>query len=81
MIKKLTYTDVKPYIEALKELARVAILSCIPIIIDGITQSKVNWTLVAAAGMISALRGLDKLLHLEGKELENSTLIGGLTRF
>jgi hypothetical protein len=81
MIKKLTYENVKPYIEALKELARVAILSCIPILIDGITQNKVNWTLVAAAGMISALRGLDKLLHLEGKELENDTLTGGLTRF
>ena len=81
MIKKLTYENVKPYIEALKELARVAILSCIPILIDGITQNKINWTLVASAAMISALRGLDKLLHLEGKEKGNDTLTGGLTRF
>ena len=81
MIKKLTYENVKPYVEALKELARVAILSCIPILIDGITQNKINWTLVASAAMISALRGLDKLLHLEGKEKGNDTLTGGLTRF
>jgi hypothetical protein len=81
MIKKLTYENVKPYIEALKELARVALLACIPILIDGITQNKINWTLVASAAMISALRGLDKLLHLEGKEKGNDTLTGGLTRF
>lgn len=81
MIKKLTYENVKPYIEALKELARVALLACIPILIDGITQNKINWTLVASAAMISALRGLDKLLHLAGKEKGNDTLTGGLTRF
>jgi len=81
MIKKLTYENVKPYVEALKELARVALLACIPILIDGITQNKINWTLVASAAMISALRGLDKLLHLEGKEKGNDTLTGGLTRF
>lgn len=81
MIKKLTYENVKPYVEALKELARVAILSCIPILIDGITQNKINWTLVAGAAMISALRGLDKLLHLEGKESGSDALTGGLTRF
>jgi len=81
MIKKLTYVEVKPVVEALKELARVSLLACIPLLIDGITQGKINWTLVAGAAMIAALRALDKLLHLEGKESGNDTLTRGLTQF
>ncbi len=81
MIKKLTYENVQPYVEALKEVARIAILSAIPILIDGISQGKVNWTLVVSAVMISALRGVDKLLHLEGKALGNNTLTRGITQF
>ena len=70
MIKKLTYENVVPYVEALKELGRVAVIAMIPILIDGISAGEVNWSLVASAGMIALLRALDKLAHLETKDGE-----------
>lgn len=81
MIKKLTYTDVQPVIEALKELGRVALIAVIPILIDGLSKSELNWNLVFASAMIASLRALDKLLHLEGKANGSDLLTGGLTRF
>jgi hypothetical protein len=78
---KIVYENVKPVIEALKELARVAILACIPILIDGLTQGKISWTLVAASAMVAGLKALDKLLHLEGKESGSDTLTRGITQF
>lgn len=78
---KITYTNVKPYIESLKELGRVAIIACIPILIDGLSAGEINWRLVLSGGIIALLRALDKLLHLEGKIEGNDLLTGGLTRF
>lgn len=81
MIKQLTYKNVEPILEAGKELARVAIIAAIPVLIDGLSAGRINWQLVASCGLIAMLRGLDKLLHLEGKVTGNSLLTGGLTRF
>jgi len=67
MIKKLTYENVVPIIEALKELGRVAVIAMIPILIDGLSRGEINWSLVASAGMIAVLRGIDKYAHLESK--------------
>lgn len=78
---KITYTEVKPVVESLKEMARVALIACIPILIDGISSGEINWVLVGSSAMIAFLRALDKLLHLEGKIEDNSLLTGGLTRF
>jgi hypothetical protein len=78
---KITYTDVKPAIEALKELGRIAVIAMVPIIIDGLTAGAINWTLVVSSGMIAGLRAIDKFLHLEGKIEGNDALTAGLTRF
>lgn len=78
---KLEYKDVKPYAEALKEVARVAVIAAIPVLIDGLTNGEINWRLVASVTMIAALRGIDKLLHVEGKVSGNDALTGGLVRF
>lgn len=78
---KITYTNVKPVLEALKELGRVAVIACIPILIDGLSAGEINWRLVISGGIIALLKSLDKLLHLEGKVEGNDLLTGGLTRF
>jgi hypothetical protein len=77
----VTYKDVIPWVESLKELGRVAVIACIPVLIDGVSRGEINWELVVSAAVIALLRALDKLLHLEGKIEDNATLAGGLTRF
>jgi len=81
MIKTLTYKNVEPYVEALKELARIAVLASIPVLIDGLSAGRINWQLVATGALISILRGLDKLLHLEGKATGSDLMSRGLTQF
>jgi len=70
-----------PLLEALKEMARVMVLAAIPIIIEGITNGKLNWQLVGVAAAIAGLRFIDKLLHRVGVEEDNASLSRGLTRF
>ncbi len=65
---RIVYENVVPYVEALKELGRVAVIAMIPLLIDGITNNQLNWRMVVGAGMIAVLRALDKLAHLESKE-------------
>ena len=80
-MEKITYTDVKPIIEALKELARLALIAIVPVLIDSLNQGEVNWKVILITGIIAVLRAIDKYLHLEGKLEGNNTLTGGLTRF
>lgn len=61
--------------ESIKEGLRVAVLSAIPIIIDGLTNGQVDLKLVGIAVAVSVLRWLDAFLH------ETGTAERGLTRF
>lgn len=81
MDNKIVYENVKPYLEAGKELLRIGMIACIPILIDGLSAGEINWKLVATAGLIAAIKSLDKLLHLEGKVTGDNTLTKGLTQF
>lgn len=81
MLNKITYENVKPIIEALKELGRVAVIAAIPVAIDGLSSGELNLKLVLTSAIIAVLRGLDKFMHLEGKVEGNDLLTGGLTRF
>ena len=74
MIKKLTYENVVPIIEAMKELGRVAVIAMIPILIDGLSAGEINGSLVASAGMIAVLRCIDKYAHLESKGGDTSVI-------
>ena len=74
MIKKLTYIDVVPYIEALKEMGRIAVLAMIPILIDGLASGQINWQLVLSAALIAVLRAVDKYAHLETKSGETDLI-------
>lgn len=74
----------KPMVLALRELARVVVLSVIPVILLGIDGVEggiaVNWDLVIAVGLIAGLRFVDKYLH---KTSEEEKWLGkkGLTGF
>jgi hypothetical protein len=80
-LSKITYTAVKPVVEALKEGARVALIAVIPLLIEGLGTWSINWRSIAVVGGIALLRVVDKYLHLEGKLEANNKLVGGLTRF
>lgn len=71
----------KPVIEATKELARVAMLAAIPVLIIALEQNKLNARVLYATVGIAVLRAVDKYLHEAGKATDNATLKGGLTRF
>ena len=70
----------KHYKEAIKELARTAILAAIPTLIMFIQNWEIDWRVLAIAIIIPVLRATDKMLHVKGKA-DNSRLMNGLTRF
>lgn len=78
---KIVYEDVKPLVEALKEGARVVLIAVIPLLIGGLDQGSINWNSIAVVAAITALRMVDKYLHLEGKETGNNQLTRGLVQF
>ena len=86
---KITYNNVKPLIEGLKETGRVVLLGIIPVILTSINTStgeiKINWSVVLATGLTllltALLKGVDKDIHLNGKLEGNDTKTRGLTQF
>jgi len=78
---KVTYANVKPLIEGLKEMGRVALLAVIPLLIEGISSWEINWKALAIVGGVAVLRAIDKFLHLEGKLEGDETKTKGLTLF
>jgi hypothetical protein len=78
---KVTYENVKPLVEALKEFGRIGLLAVIPVVIEQLSEGKFEWRAVFVVGAIAVLRGVDKFMHLTGKVEGNETLTGGLTRF
>jgi hypothetical protein len=78
---KITYTDVQPVIEALKQGGRIFVVAVIPLLIDQLTRDNINWRAIIITGAIAVLMTIDKYLHLEGKIEGNETLTKGLTRF
>lgn len=70
-----------PAVEALKELLRVGLLAAIPLIIIGLQANMIDWRTIGVVAAIAVLRALDKLLHQMGKQGDDKTLLGGLTRF
>lgn len=80
-VPSITYTDVKPLIEAIKEGARVVLIAIIPLVIDNLSSPKFEWRSIVVVAMITALRMLDKYLHIEGKLEGNDLKTKGLTQF
>lgn len=78
---KVTYENVKPITEAIKQGLRVFAVAVIPLLVDQLTRDSINWRAIIITGVIAVLMAVDKGLHLEGKIEDNKTLTGGLTRF
>lgn len=71
----------EPLTKALAELARVAVLAAIPVLIVSFENGLVDWQLVAVTASVAVLRALDKMLHKLGEQENNERLAKGLTRF
>jgi hypothetical protein len=64
----------KALIEGLKELARVAVIAAIPVIVSGIDTIQggfeINWMLVQAVVAVAILKAIDKYIHKSDIELK-----------
>lgn len=78
---KITYTDVSPIIEAIKQAGRIIAVAIVPLLISQLQNNSIDWKAIGVTGAIALLMGIDKYLHLEGKVTENESLTKGLTRF
>lgn len=78
---KVTYTDVKPIIEGLKQGARVFVVAVIPLLVNQLQKNSIDWNAIFITGVIAILMAADKALHLEGKLEGNEQLTKGLTQF
>jgi len=78
---KVTYENVKPFVEGVKQGLRVFVVAVIPLMIDQLTRDNINWRALIITGVIAVLMAVDKGLHLEGKIEGNDTLTRGLTQF
>lgn len=52
-----------PYIEGLKELARIAIIAVVPILISGLEAGALDWKLILVSAIIAILKAVDKFVH------------------
>lgn len=86
---KITYTDVQPLVEGIKQVGRVVLLGVAPIILTGINLNtgdiSINWKIVVATSITIALTailsGIDKDRHLTGKLEGDENKTKGLTQF
>lgn len=78
---KITYSDISPLIEAVKQGLRIIAVAIVPLIISQLTENTFDLRTILVTGAVALLMSIDKYLHLEGKITENETLTKGLTRF
>lgn len=86
---KITYSNVQPFVEGLKELGRIVLLGIIPILITSISlttgEININWVIVKATALVivltAILKGVDKDRHLTGKIEGDDAKTKGLTQF
>ena len=77
----ITYKNVKPIIEALKQGGRIFVASTIGLLIIQLKTNSFDLQSILLTGSIAVLMAIDKYVHLEGKLTNNKLLTGGLTRF
>ena len=78
---KVTYSNVKPWWEAVKQGLRIFAVSVIPLLINQLNQPEINWRAILITVAIAVLMSIDKFMHLEGKLEDNAQLTKGLTQF
>lgn len=70
-----------PVIKGLTELARVAVLAVLPLVIASLEVGEIDWRLIAFTAAVAVLRAIDKAVHKYGEQTGNTTLSRGLTQF
>lgn len=55
--------DKAAVIEGLKALGRVALVACLPLLIQGLQSNTVDYKGIATAGVIAILMAVDKYVH------------------
>ena len=78
---KITYTDVSPIIEAIKQAGRIIAVAIVPLLISQLQTNAIDWRTIGVTGAVALLMAIDKYLHLEGKIEKDESLTKGLTRF
>ena len=78
---KITYSNVQPIVEAIKQAGRIVLVAIIPLVINQLNSSSIDWKAIGVTGAIALLMAIDKYLHLEGKATGSESLTKGLTRF
>ena len=71
--------------EGTKQAGRVVWAAVIPNILAGLDPKtgtvSINWRIVLVTAAIALIMWIDKIVHVVGKEIENASLIKGITRF
>lgn len=91
-MSNVTYTEVKPLIEGLKDTGRTILLAVISYLVtEGVMNTLIGvifgdklspeLILIISGLITSILKGIDKDIHLTGKLEGNDTLTRGLTQF
>lgn len=70
-----------PIIKGFTELARVAILAALPLLILSLEQGMIDWRSIGIVSAVAVLRALDKMIHKLGEQTGSQTLSRGLTQF
>lgn len=70
-----------PVIKGLKELARIAVLAALPLIIASLETGVIEWKAITLVAVIAVLKAIDKAVHKYGEQTGNVTLKRGLTQF
>lgn len=55
----------KNFLEGLKEILRMSLISVLPVLISAIELGKIDYRVILIAFVISVLKGVDRFLHLE----------------
>lgn len=71
----------EPVTRGTLELARVAVLAALPLVILSLESGQIDWRSIGVVTAIAVLRAVDKALHKYGEQNGDSTLARGLTQF
>lgn len=70
-----------PIVKGITELARVALLAALPLLILSLESGSIDWRSIGIVSAVAVLRALDKMLHKLGEQTGNAVLTRGLTQF
>jgi uncharacterized membrane protein len=70
-----------PIKESVLAFLRIAVIAAIPLLINALSQDKIDARALIVALFIALLKALDEYIHTVGKNEKDESLTKGLTRF